>query len=101
MLCIKGCGFYGDEKKNGHCSLCYSKQSENSKQIEKVKLKKKCFICKKKVVMNGFICKCKNTFCSKHRYIFEHDCTFDHKTFIKNELEKNNPVIKKDQFEKI
>ena len=98
MLCIKGCGFYGNKEKEECCSLCFNKIKQPP---EKVTMKKKCFFCKRKVGINGFICKCKNTFCTRHRYVFEHKCTFDHKKFEKNKIRKKNPEIKKEKFEKI
>ena len=102
MLCINKCGFYGDETKNGYCSMCYNDSSENTKHMEvKSILIKKCFKCKKKLGINGFNCKCNKIFCSKHRYSFEHSCTVDHIKNKKEEIKKNNPVVKADKFEKI
>jgi len=105
MLCIKGCGFYGSQEREGCCSLCYSKIEQPHEKIpikvKEIKLKKRCFLCKRKVGINGFVCKCENTFCTRHRYVFEHDCTFDHKTYAQNEIREKNPEIKKEKFEKI
>ena len=98
MLCIKGCGFYGSQDRKGYCSVCYE---ETPIPTQEVKLKKRCFSCNKKLGISGFLCKCNNTYCSKHRYYFEHKCTFDHKKYEKEKLKKNNPMIKKEKLEKI
>jgi hypothetical protein len=43
-------------------------------------LKKKCKSCNKKITLsNEFTCKCKGTFCGKHKYPDMHECTFDHR----------------------
>jgi hypothetical protein len=98
MLCIKGCGFYGSQDREGYCSLCYSKIEQPPLVI---KFKKRCFLCKRKVGINGFICKCNNTFCTRHRYVFEHKCTFNHKTYEKDKIREKNPELKKEKFERI
>ena len=58
-----------------------------------------CYICKKKVGLLGFTCKCgSNQFCSHHRYPDSHNCTFDFKKEHKDKLIKNNPVIVSDKI---
>jgi len=98
MLCINQCGFYGSQDKNGLCSFCYE---ENPMSITKVELKKRCFTCNKKLGIGGFLCKCNNKYCSKHRYSFEHNCMFNHKQHEKDKIKKNNPKIEKEKFERI
>jgi hypothetical protein len=45
--------------------------------MENIK-KRICKVCHKKLnVSSGIICRCKNLYCSKHRYAWEHDCLFD------------------------
>ncbi len=43
------------------------------------KKKNRCGVCKKKVGLTGFTCRCGGLFCSIHRYSDKHDCKFDYK----------------------
>ena len=36
-------------------------------------------MCKKKVGLTGFTCRCGGLFCSIHRYSDKHECKFDYK----------------------
>ena len=52
--------------------------------------------CNKKLQLTDLICKCNNTYCSKHRLPEIHKCTYDYKTFGRNLLDKQNqPCIAK------
>ncbi|KAL2321617.1 hypothetical protein Fmac_025996 [Flemingia macrophylla] len=57
-----------------------------------------CACCNKKVGLMGFLCKCGRTFCGKHRYPEEHQCTYDFKAAGKEEISKANPVVKPDKL---
>lgn len=52
---------------------------------------KKCLI--KLRITNTFSCKCRGSFCSKHRYTDEHGCIYDYKSENRKRLEKENPKI--------
>lgn len=39
----------------------------------------RCTVCKRKVGLLGFQCKCENIYCSTHRYAEVHNCSFDYK----------------------
>jgi len=43
------------------------------------KVKRRCGVCKKKIGLTGFECRCGNLYCGIHRYSDKHDCTFDYK----------------------
>ena len=43
------------------------------------KKKNRCGVCKKKVGLTGFTCRCGGLFCSIHRYSDKHQCDFDYK----------------------
>ena len=43
------------------------------------KKKNRCGVCKKKVGLTGFTCRCGGLFCSIHRYSDKHECKFDYK----------------------
>jgi hypothetical protein len=61
-----------------------------------------CSQCNKKLgPAQIFTCKCKKVFCGSHRYSDRHSCTFDYKTVGKADLEKNNPLVKKDKCIKL
>lgn len=61
----------------------------------------RCFLCKKRVGLTGFKCRCGNTFCSLHRYSDKHSCTYDYKTAGRDAIAKANPVVKADKVDKI
>jgi A20-like zinc finger/AN1-like Zinc finger len=61
----------------------------------------RCFMCRKKVGLTGFECRCGGTFCSLHRYSEIHDCSFDYKSTGRAAIAKGNPVMKADKIDKI
>lgn len=69
--------------------LC-SKQSVN-----------RCVLCRKKVGLAGFKCRCGGTFCSSHRYSETHECSFDYKSTGRDAIAKENPIVKAEKIEKI
>ncbi|KAF9668267.1 hypothetical protein SADUNF_Sadunf15G0111200 [Salix dunnii] len=62
-------------------------------------LRNRCECCNKKVGLTGFKCRCGKTFCGVHRYAKEHSCTFDFKTFDRNNLAKQNPLVDGDKLD--
>ena len=63
--------------------------------------KNRCKFCNKKLkLMNTYNCKCNYSFCEKHRYCHEHNCTVD-KSKYKDDIKKNNPSIHFKKLEKI
>ncbi|GAV86913.1 zf-AN1 domain-containing protein/zf-A20 domain-containing protein [Cephalotus follicularis] len=65
------------------------------------KVANRCFSCKKKVGLTGFMCKCGYTYCKSHRYPEEHECSFDFKGVGRYAISKANPVVKADKLERI
>jgi len=65
-----------------------------AKKSKKKSKKKRCLKCKKKLGVMPFNCKCGNLFCSGCRHPESHECTFDFKTEAKEQLERQNPIIK-------
>ena len=64
------------------------------------KQKNRCVICRKKVGILGFSCKCSNEkshFCSTHRYPDAHDCTYDFKAEYQNQLRESLPKVVADK----
>ena len=52
--------------------------------------KKRCFECNKKIGLCSIQCRCLQYFCGLHRYTEKHKCSFDYKTFEKENLSKNS-----------
>jgi AN1-type zinc finger protein 5/6 len=77
-----------DSKKRAHLEDI-KEESPKKKQINT----SRCLTCNRKIGLLGFQCKCKNYFCSEHRYSDRHDCTFDYKEHGKDLLKKANPVV--------
>ncbi|KAL4284817.1 hypothetical protein GQ457_16G026400 [Hibiscus cannabinus] len=64
------------------------------------KLSNRCFICRKKVGLTGFKCRCESTFCAEHRYPEKHHCSFDFKGTGRDAIANSNPIIKADKVER-
>jgi len=63
--------------------------------------KNRCTVCKKKLGLTGFDCRCGGQFCSIHRYSDKHNCTFDYKALGEKEISGNNPVVRAQKVAKI
>ncbi|KAK5851707.1 hypothetical protein PBY51_023240 [Eleginops maclovinus] len=76
--------------------------SEESKAPEPTKPKKnRCFMCRKKVGLTGFDCRCGNLFCGIHRYSDKHNCPYDYRAEAANKIRKENPVVVADKIQRI
>ncbi|KAE8683819.1 Zinc finger A20 and AN1 domain-containing stress-associated protein 7 [Hibiscus syriacus] len=58
----------------------------------------RCSVCRKKVGLTGFKCRCESTFCGEHRYPEKHECSFDFKGVGREAIAKANPIIKADKL---
>lgn len=65
------------------------------------KKKNRCAVCRKKVGLTGFECRCGGLFCAVHRYSDKHDCTFDYREHGAQEIRRNNPVVVGEKIQKI
>jgi hypothetical protein len=61
----------------------------------------RCMACKKKVGLLGFACRCGGTFCSIHRHVDGHACSFDYKTADREKIAKQNPLVVASKVDKI
>jgi len=61
----------------------------------------RCQVCKKRVGLTGFPCRCGGLYCGEHRYDAAHDCQFDYKTIEREEIRKNNPVVVSEKIQRI
>jgi len=76
-------------------------EREEEPKIDSKKKKNRCLVCKKKVGLTGFNCRCGGLFCSIHRYSDKHECNFDFKAMGKKEISEANPVIVAQKINKI
>ncbi|CAG5078285.1 Oidioi.mRNA.OKI2018_I69.PAR.g8950.t2.cds [Oikopleura dioica] len=65
------------------------------------KAKKRCGVCKKKLGLTGFECRCGLLFCGVHRYSDKHDCSFDYKENGRAELAKANQACVAEKINKL
>merc|ERR1712244_177123 len=63
------------------------------KDEETKEKKNRCFVCKKKLGLTGFSCRCGGLFCAVHRYSDKHECNFDYKAMGEKEISEANPLI--------
>ncbi|KAF3331164.1 zinc finger A20 and AN1 domain-containing stress-associated protein 6-like protein [Carex littledalei] len=78
--------------------------SEKKVEIEvepKKPVSNRCLLCKKKVGLTGFKCRCGGMYCPSHRYYESHKCTFDYKTAGRDAIAKENPVVMAEKIDKI
>ncbi|XP_056288062.1 AN1-type zinc finger protein 5b [Pseudoliparis swirei] len=75
---------------------------EQPQDLEPQKPKKnRCFMCRKKLGLTGFGCRCGNLFCGIHRYSDKHSCPYDYKTEAADKIRKENPVVVADKIQRI
>lgn len=92
-------------KRRNDDSICSNSSTPSSKKTNsdspsKPK-KKRCGVCKKKLGLTGFACRCGLMFCPLHRYADQHNCTFDYATAGKEQLRKDNPIVQDEKVSKI
>ncbi|XP_034025707.1 AN1-type zinc finger protein 5a [Thalassophryne amazonica] len=77
-----------------------SSSEENKGDPSKSK-KNRCFMCRKRVGLTGFDCRCGNLFCGIHRYSDKHNCPYDYKAEAAAKIRKENPVVVADKIQRI
>ncbi|XP_076875261.1 AN1-type zinc finger protein 5b [Brachyhypopomus gauderio] len=86
----------------GSASSAHVCVAEEAKSPEAPKPKKnRCFMCRKKVGLTGFDCRCGNLFCGLHRYSDKHNCPYDYKAEAAAKIRKENPVVVADKIQRI
>lgn len=63
----------------------------------------RCGICQKKVYVNTFHCKCDSSlvFCNTHRFPYAHNCTISTLSLHQQQIQRQNPVVRPDKFNRI
>ncbi|XP_015704615.1 AN1-type zinc finger protein 5 isoform X1 [Coturnix japonica] len=77
-----------------------SQTEEKAPELPKPK-KNRCFMCRKKVGLTGFDCRCGNLFCGLHRYSDKHNCPYDYKAEAAAKIRKENPVVVAEKIQRI
>ncbi|XP_063703873.1 AN1-type zinc finger protein 6 [Culicoides brevitarsis] len=76
-------------------------QDDKDSDKDPKKKKNRCGMCRKKVGLTGFECRCGGLFCAIHRYSDKHECTFDYREHGAAEIRRNNPVVVGEKIQKI
>ncbi|XP_075684220.1 AN1-type zinc finger protein 5 [Rhinoderma darwinii] len=77
-----------------------SQSEEKTPELPKPK-KNRCFMCRKKIGLTGFDCRCGNLFCGLHRYSDKHNCPYDYKAEAAAKIRKENPVVVAEKIQRI
>lgn len=77
-----------------------SQNDEKTPELPKPK-KNRCFMCRKKIGLTGFDCRCGNLFCGLHRYSDKHNCPYDYKAEAAAKIRKENPVVVAEKIQRI
>ncbi|KAM9329048.1 LOW QUALITY PROTEIN: AN1-type zinc finger protein 5 [Gastrophryne carolinensis] len=77
-----------------------SQNEEKAPELPKPK-KNRCFMCRKKIGLTGFDCRCGNLFCGLHRYSDKHNCPYDYKAEAAAKIRKENPVVVAEKIQRI
>lgn len=77
-----------------------TQSEEKSPELPKPK-KNRCFMCRKKIGLTGFDCRCGNLFCGLHRYSDKHNCPYDYKAEAAAKIRKENPVVVAEKIQRI
>jgi hypothetical protein len=77
------------------------KNNSEESQPPAKKQKKKCGICKKKLGLTGFECRCGHFYCGIHRYSDQHNCPFDYKSDGRKLIAAQNPAVRGDKIAKL
>ncbi|XP_061842181.1 AN1-type zinc finger protein 5a isoform X1 [Nerophis lumbriciformis] len=78
-----------------------SPSNDDSKEDSSKPKKTRCFMCRKRVGLTGFDCRCGNIFCGIHRYSDKHNCPYDYKAEAAAKIRKENPVVVADKIQRI
>lgn len=93
------------ESEGAECSTAISQNGDDDDQKDgdkdNKKKKNRCAVCRKKVGLTGFECRCGGLFCAIHRYSDKHDCQFDYRLLGATEIRRNNPVVVGEKIKKI
>lgn len=75
-------------------------ESSDASSCEKPR-KKRCAVCKKRVGLTGFDCRCGGHYCATHRYSDSHACQFNYHALAQSEIRRLNPLVAAEKIKKI
>lgn len=91
-----------DSKPSSESVVTESKKpDEGDSQPPAKKQKKKCGVCKKKLGLTGFECRCGKYYCGIHRYSDQHNCPFDYKSDGRKLIAAQNPTVRGEKIAKL
>ncbi|XP_028026086.1 AN1-type zinc finger protein 6 isoform X2 [Bombyx mandarina] len=90
-----------EEESAAGTSAATSDNDADDKDTKDKKKKNRCAVCRKKVGLTGFECRCGGLFCAVHRYSDKHECSFDYRELGAQEIRRNNPVVVSQKIHKI
>ncbi|KAJ6828295.1 zinc finger A20 and AN1 domain-containing stress-associated protein 1-like [Iris pallida] len=61
----------------------------------------RCSGCRKRVGLTGFRCRCGELFCGTHRYSDRHACGYDYRKAGREEIRRENPVVRAEKIVRI
>ncbi|KAL5998135.1 sit4 associated protein [Asimina triloba] len=76
-------------------------ESKSESESEKKQGPSRCEVCRKRVGLTGFVCRCGGTFCGLHRFWDKHCCSFEFKKMERDAIARANPIIKSDKLDRI
>ena len=79
-------------------SLSFDNTKKTINGNSSTKKSEQCEMCKKKVGIIGFKCRCGSMFCGKHRLPEKHEWNFDYKAMGREILMKQNPTLKPEKL---
>jgi len=94
-----GAGAVSSSASDNNSELDDSQDNKDDKDSKKKK--NRCAMCRKKVGLTGFECRCGGLYCAVHRYSDKHDCSFDYRELGAQEIRRNNPVVVGEKIQKI
>ena len=60
-----------------------------------------CEKCGKDCTLFGYLCRCNNLYCKKHKYPEKHKCKFDFYQSRKDKIMRENPIVRNTSISKI
>ena len=68
---------------------------------DSAKVNKRCPVCRKKITITAFACRCGLRFCPQHRYPEVHQCSFDFQTSDREKLKDSLIGVQSNKLEKL
>ena len=124
-LCFKCHSFSANSKLGSYCYRCYIDKRQSlaklvaDRQIAQNKKKTEtdlrtvtnekgcqvnhgvCWYCDRSTGLNSFKCKCRFSFCKRHRLPESHSCDFDFISHGRKRIAKENPLLRRSKINRI